>query len=203
MMANVGNPAIALLVNRWLVGTAGLQVVIAHEIHVVLIRFLLCRFSNGQQQKNYDRKVSFHMNTPSLLGCTLSRLRFTIILKTVLTLALRATMFFSRFASIITSNAFVQLTIAVHSSSMVKPISKIRIRRATVEDAEVCSRICYDAFTTINRQHNFPPKLPAPEASIDVLRMLFSHPKYYCVVAELNGRIVESNCLDERSTIAA
>src|SRR5262245_26789850 len=109
MMANVGNPAIALLVNRWLVGAAGLQVVIAHEIHVVLLRFLLCRFSNGQQQKNYDRKVSFHMNTPSLLGCALSRLRFALILKAVLALALRATMFFSRFAGIITSNAFVQL----------------------------------------------------------------------------------------------
>src|SRR5215471_3866167 len=81
MMANIRNPAIALLVNRWLVGTAGLQVVIAHEIHVVLLRFLLCRFSNGQQQKNYDREVSFHMNTPSILGCALSRLRFALILR--------------------------------------------------------------------------------------------------------------------------
>jgi len=129
-------------------------------------------------------------------------LRFALILKAVLELALCATMFFSRFAGIITSNAFVQLTIAVHSSSMAKPVSGIRIRRATVEDAEVCGRICYDAFTTINRQHNFPPELPAPEASIGVLRMLFSRPEFYCVVAELNERIVGSNCLDERSTIA-
>src|SRR5215470_3300088 len=82
------------------------------------------------------------------------------------------------------------------------PIDSLRIRRATPEDAEVCGRICYDAFTTINRQHNFPPELPAPEASIGVLRMLFSHPGFYCVVAELNGRIVGSNCLDERSPIA-
>jgi hypothetical protein len=31
--------------------------------------------------------------------------------------------------------------------------------------------------------------------------MLFSHPGFYCVVAESEGRIVGSNCLDERSAI--
>ena len=111
-------------------------------------------------------------------------------------------MFFSRFAGIITSNASAPLMIAVHSSSMPKPISGIGIRRAAPEDAEACGRICYDAFTTINRQHNFPPELPAPDAAIVVLSRLFSHPGFFCVVAELNGRIVGSNCLDERSTIA-
>ncbi len=32
--------------------------------------------------------------------------------------------------------------------------------------------------------------------------MLLSHPSFYAVVAELDGRIVGSNFLDERSTIA-
>ncbi len=31
---------------------------------------------------------------------------------------------------------------------------------------------------------------------------LFSHQRFYCVVAEIDGRIAGSNCLDERSTIA-
>ena len=31
---------------------------------------------------------------------------------------------------------------------------------------------------------------------------MFSHPGFYCVVAEQNGRIAGSNCLDERSAIA-
>jgi len=31
--------------------------------------------------------------------------------------------------------------------------------------------------------------------------MLFSHPGFYCVVAECEGRIVGSNCLEERSAI--
>jgi predicted N-acetyltransferase YhbS len=32
--------------------------------------------------------------------------------------------------------------------------------------------------------------------------MMFSHPGFYCVVAESGGRILGSNCLDERSEIA-
>ena len=32
--------------------------------------------------------------------------------------------------------------------------------------------------------------------------MFFSHPRFYCVVAESGGRIVGSNCLDERSALA-
>jgi predicted N-acetyltransferase YhbS len=82
------------------------------------------------------------------------------------------------------------------------PSDAVRIRRANPEDAKTCGRICYDAFTTINQQHNFPPELPSPEAAVSALGRLFSHPGFFCVVGELDGRIVGSNCLDERSTIA-
>lgn len=78
----------------------------------------------------------------------------------------------------------------------------LRIRRAAPEDADVCGAICYEAFAAINRQHGFPPEIPAPEAAVGLLSMLFSHPGFYCLVAESDGRIVGSNCLDERSTIA-
>jgi len=80
--------------------------------------------------------------------------------------------------------------------------SDVQIRQAAPSDAEVCGRIFYEAFATINRSHNFPPELPAPEAGIGILGMLFSHPEFYCVVAERGGRIVGSNCLDERSKIS-
>jgi predicted N-acetyltransferase YhbS len=80
--------------------------------------------------------------------------------------------------------------------------TSLSIRRATPEDADASGRICYDAFATINRAHHFPPELPGPEASIGLLSMLFSHPGFYCIVAEAGGRIVGSNCLDERSTVA-
>jgi GNAT superfamily N-acetyltransferase len=78
----------------------------------------------------------------------------------------------------------------------------IQIRRATADDAPTCGRICYEAFANINRQHNFPPDFPAAEAGIGLMGMLFSHPGFYCVVAELDGRLVGSNCLDQRSIIA-
>lgn len=78
----------------------------------------------------------------------------------------------------------------------------VTVRRTVPEDAEVCGRICYEAFTTINEQHGFPPDFPSAEFTRGLLHALFSHPQFYCVVAELDGQIVGSNCLDERSTIA-
>jgi GNAT superfamily N-acetyltransferase len=79
--------------------------------------------------------------------------------------------------------------------------SPVTIRRAKPEDAPVCGQICYDAFSTINSAHNFPPDLPEPGVAVGLLSMMFSHPGFYCVVAELDGRIAGSNCLDERSAI--
>jgi predicted N-acetyltransferase YhbS len=76
------------------------------------------------------------------------------------------------------------------------------IRRATPEDAEVCGRICYEAFTTLAVHHNFTPNFPDVAVPTQRLSLMFSHPHFYCVVAEMNGTIVGSNCLDERAVIA-
>jgi GNAT superfamily N-acetyltransferase len=76
------------------------------------------------------------------------------------------------------------------------------IRQAVSGDVGPCSRICFEAFRSINEKHNFPPDMPAPEIAEQVIGMMFSHPGFYCVVAELHGRIAGSNCLDERSAIA-
>ena len=81
-------------------------------------------------------------------------------------------------------------------------VNAVHTRPARIEDAEVCGRICYQAFTGISTHHNFPPDFPAPEEAIGLLTMMFSHPKFFCVVAETNERIVGSNCLDERGPIA-
>lgn len=78
----------------------------------------------------------------------------------------------------------------------------VQIREATGRDTGVCGRIFYEAFATINRSHNFPPELPAPEAGIGILNLMFSRPGFYCVLAESGGRIVGSNCMDERSAIS-
>ncbi len=76
------------------------------------------------------------------------------------------------------------------------------IRRASPEDALLGGQICYEAFAAINEQHRFPPDIPSAEVSTGFLQMLFAHPGFYCVVAEINGELVGSNCLDERSAIA-
>ncbi len=83
-----------------------------------------------------------------------------------------------------------------------QPVSEVLVRRARPEDAPVCGRICYDAFRTINDEHGFPCDFPSPEVAIGLLTQRFSHPGYYCVVAEVQGRIAGSNCLDERGAIA-
>jgi len=80
--------------------------------------------------------------------------------------------------------------------------SAVQVRRAATEDADRCGRICYEAFAAINDQHRFPPDLPSAEVGAGLLRMMFSHPGFYGVVAETEGQIVGSNCLDERSAIA-
>ena len=81
------------------------------------------------------------------------------------------------------------------------PVS-IHIRTARPEDARVCGQICYEAFHKINTEHAFPPDIPSPDISIGLLTHMFSHPGFYCVIAEIEGRVVGSNCLDERSAIA-
>ena len=79
---------------------------------------------------------------------------------------------------------------------------EVTIRQARGEDAAVAGKICFDAFTAINAEHNFPPDFPSADVSIRLLGMLFRHPAMYAVVAEQGGRIVGSNVLDERSPIA-
>src|SRR5215472_9364519 len=76
------------------------------------------------------------------------------------------------------------------------------VRRATPVDAEVCGRICFDAFAALAKKHSFPPDFTGPEHPTQVLSIMFSHPSFFCVVAEQNGKVVGSNCLDERTTIA-
>lgn len=78
----------------------------------------------------------------------------------------------------------------------------LAIRRATPADAEVCGKICFDAFGSIAAQHNFPTDVPASEHGSHLLNVLFSNPGFFCIVAESDGKIIGSNCLDERGTIA-
>ena len=78
----------------------------------------------------------------------------------------------------------------------------IVLRPGTTADAAACGTICYEAFKAIGTAHNFPPDFPSPQVSSGLMSVLLAHPRFYSVVAESEGRIVGSNFLDERSSIA-
>jgi predicted N-acetyltransferase YhbS len=90
---------------------------------------------------------------------------------------------------------------ASRQSTVPSTSAQVTIRRAKQQDGAACGRIAYDAFHAISTAHAFPPDLPSPEAAAGLLSNLFSHPGYYCAVAEVEGRLAGSNCLDERSVI--
>ena len=52
--------------------------------------------------------------------------------------------------------------------------SPVTVRKARPEDAPVCGRICYEAFTKISTEHAFPPDFPSVEVATGVLSMMFS-----------------------------
>jgi len=91
---------------------------------------------------------------------------------------------------------------AAQPQSLGREFQDVVIRRATPADAEVCGKICFDAFATLANKHNFPADFSSPDQSTRVLSMMFSHPSFFCVVAEQDGKIIGSNCFDERTMIA-
>lgn len=78
----------------------------------------------------------------------------------------------------------------------------LTLRPGMPEDAKICGTICYQAFKAIAEHHNFPANLPSADIGIERLSKRLLHPNYYSVVAELDGRVVGSNFVDERSAIA-
>ena len=78
----------------------------------------------------------------------------------------------------------------------------LELRPATPGDAEICGQICFDAFGAIADEHNFPPDWPSPAAAAGFISSCLEHPQFYGVVAELDGRVVGSNFLDERASVS-
>lgn len=76
------------------------------------------------------------------------------------------------------------------------------LRPGRPEDSTECGRILHDAFKSIADQHNFPPDFPSVEIAQGAVSRLLAHPAFYAVVAEVEGRVVGSNFMDERSSIA-
>jgi predicted N-acetyltransferase YhbS len=77
-----------------------------------------------------------------------------------------------------------------------------KLRPGTREDAVACGHIDFEAFKSISSQHNFPWDFPSIEIATGVVTRLLSNPGFYSVIAEMDGRVVGSNFLDERNPIA-
>lgn len=79
--------------------------------------------------------------------------------------------------------------------------TKLTFRKAQPQDAAECGRIRLVAFNTIADQHNVPRESPPNDNGSGIFEWLFADSRFYCVVAELDGHIVGSNCMDERNAI--
>lgn len=78
----------------------------------------------------------------------------------------------------------------------------LAVRPAMPADAPRLGDIAYRAFHHIATRHGFPPDFPSPEVAAAGLGQLIAHPRFAGRVAELGGRPVGSNFLDERGPIA-
>jgi predicted N-acetyltransferase YhbS len=80
-------------------------------------------------------------------------------------------------------------------------MSQVTLREAEPADLGECAQICFEAFAGIHDHHRFPRDFPVLEAATGMLQAWIQHPSVWGVVAELDGRIVGSNFLDERDPI--
>jgi predicted N-acetyltransferase YhbS len=79
----------------------------------------------------------------------------------------------------------------------------VTLRRALPADIPECGRILYEAFATLADRHGFPHDFPSVEAATRSMRALIGNPGFYGIAAEVDGHVVGSSFLDERSTIHA
>ena len=78
---------------------------------------------------------------------------------------------------------------------------QVTLREVGPGDADACAQILFDAFGHIHDHHRFRRDFPALEAAAGLLGMWIPHPQIWGVVAEIDGRVVGSNFLDERDPI--
>ena len=78
----------------------------------------------------------------------------------------------------------------------------LTLRLGRPDDADRCGTIFYEAFKAIAEYHGFPRDSSGPERGIANFARWLSDPGHHVILAELDGYIVGSNVLDERSNTA-
>jgi predicted N-acetyltransferase YhbS len=82
------------------------------------------------------------------------------------------------------------------------PAPQVTLREPTADDAAALAQIVFDAFGDIHDHHRFTRDFPVLEAATGLIDNWLAHPLVWGVVAEVDGRVVGSNFLDERDPIA-
>jgi predicted N-acetyltransferase YhbS len=77
----------------------------------------------------------------------------------------------------------------------------LQLRAIEPADGEACASILYRAFGEIHDHHRFARDFPSLDAARQLTSAFISHPSIWGVVAEIDGRVVGSNFLDERGPI--
>jgi GNAT superfamily N-acetyltransferase len=77
----------------------------------------------------------------------------------------------------------------------------VQLRDIEPADGDDVARIVYEAFAGIHDHHRFERDFPTLEAAVELITNFIAHPSIYGVVAELEGRVVGSNFLDERGPV--
>ncbi len=76
------------------------------------------------------------------------------------------------------------------------------LRAGRPADGAALGRICYDAFTSIAAEHNFPADFPSVEFAQSVITAMLGRADVANVVAEVDGHIVGSNFMADAGTVA-
>ncbi len=79
---------------------------------------------------------------------------------------------------------------------------QVTLRRAARDDVTPAGTIVFEGFKAISSKHNFPWDMPSAEVATIFIGSLLANEGFYGVVAESGGRMVGSNFLDLRNSIA-
>lgn len=77
----------------------------------------------------------------------------------------------------------------------------VTIRPIAEADTEACGRIMYEAFKRVHDRHQFPRDFQTLEDAVQLAGLFVDHSAIMGVVAEIDGRIIGSNFLDERNPV--
>jgi predicted N-acetyltransferase YhbS len=77
----------------------------------------------------------------------------------------------------------------------------VELRPIEPADRDEAARILYEAFAGIHDHHRFARDFPTLDAAVQLTANFIAHSSIYGVVAEIGGRIVGSNFLDERGPV--